>query len=409
MKRNAKIALIALVLIASAVGAVYYMLQPLVVEGIVLEKSDLYDYVEESGTVSSNSEVTVSARTSGQVTAVNVKDGDYVKKGDLLASLDTEAIDSQVDTVQYQMDSLSEQKDLNLTGLQGQIKQQQLSLSALETTLENTQETYDNASALYAQGVMSETDYKTAKQALDYAQSNVDQAKSALSQLNTTYYKTVNSSSELGVLQSQLDQLNTQKSDHSVYAAADGLLVGFSLHQGDYVTPASPIGTIVDDSTFEVETYVRSDDIYNLSVGDTANIAVTQNGIKTYYDGQITAISPVAETRISSLGLSEKRIKVTLESEAISSLVKIGYDVDVRFISEQRLDTIAVPKTALFTDGDSDALFVVENGKAVLRHVETGMSTDSLVSIESGLEPGETIIRNYKSDGLADGKRVSIQ
>lgn len=214
---------------------------------------------------------------------------------------------------------------------------------------------------------------------------------------------------ELGVLQSQLDQLNTQKSDHSVYAAADGLLVGFSLHQGDYVTPASPIGTIVDDSTFEVETYVRSDDIYNLSVGDTANIAVTQNGIKTYYDGQITAISPVAETRISSLGLSEKRIKVTLESEAISSLVKIGYDVDVRFISEQRLDTIAVPKTALFTDGDSDALFVVENGKAVLRHVETGMSTDSLVSIESGLEPGETIIRNYKSDGLADGKRVSIQ
>jgi len=286
------------------------------------------------------------------------------------------------------------------------MRQERLIISQLEADNVYAKESFEQSASLYQTGAISEAAYKTAKQVYENKVSSLDQANAQLALLSAQYHQILESSGNTSVLESQLDALNLNLSYTLVKAKASGVLTNFDVKVGDFVTSTVPIGEIIDPDAYKVSTYVLTEDAYNLEVGQDVVLEIKRNGEDFTYSGTIYTVEPTAEERVSALGLVEKRVKVVIDATELSDVVKIGYDVNVKFISEYQRDAIAIPKTAVFYQADNAYVFKKVEGKALMTEIETSMDTDALIVVSSGIEAGDEIIKNYKIAGIEDGKRI---
>ena len=159
---------------------------------------------------------------------------------------------------------------------------------------------------------------------------------------------------------------------------------------------------------FIVEAFVLEEEAQLLHKGMEVILIHNQKNTKNSFDGLIKTIDPATITKISPLGLEEQRVKVTIDF-TVPKGVKLfpGAKLDVEFITVQKENALAVPKTALFPFEDTDALWVVKKGKAIIQKVEKGFETDRYVVIESGLEEGDKVIPNPQLAGLKPGVRIN--
>jgi HlyD family secretion protein len=402
MKKKVKIGLIAVFGVICIAAGAMYMMKPLTVDTLTMAQADIYDYVEEDGAIVSDQSVTLAAKTTAQVSAVYFENGDTVHEGDLILALDATGIQSQIDQLTHQISAMSEDKNVNLVSLKYQISQQKIVVEQLKSQEAYVGSQYDQAQSLYAAGAISETALKDAKQSYDSVSSTTKQNSAALSALQAQYSEILNANSGIAALEAQLTSLTLEKSYTEITANAEGLLTDFDVHIGDYVTASYPIAAIVDPNAYKVETYVLTEDAYNLNAGDDVDLVIKRNGEDFNYKGKIYSVAPNAVETVSALGLAEKRVKVLISPETLAEDVKVGYDVKVKFISEFQLAAIAIPKTSVFYEGEDAYIFRKVDGKATLTKIET----DSMMVVTSGLSDGDVIIKNYKITGLQDGKRV---
>ncbi|MBS7525700.1 HlyD family efflux transporter periplasmic adaptor subunit [Fusibacter paucivorans] len=406
MKKKVRIGLIAVFGVICIAVAIAYAMKPLTVDILKATQADIYDYVEEDGAIVSDQSVTLSAKTTAQVSAANFENGDLVREGDTVLILDDTAIQSRIDQVTHQISAMSEDKDFNLVSLKYQISQQKIAVDQLKEEAAYVGSQYDQAQALYTAGAISETALTDAKQRYDSLQLTTKQNSTALASLQAQYSEILNANSGIATLEAQLTSLELEKSYTAVQANAEGLLTNFDIHVGDYVTASYPLASIVNPDAYKIETYVLTEDAYNLKEGDAVDLVIKRNGENFDYKGEIYSVAPNAVETVSALGLAEKRVKVLISPDTLAEDVKVGYDVKVKFISEFQLDAIAIPKTSIFYEGDDAFVFKKVEGKAVLTKIETGMETDSKMVVTSGLTDGDEIIKNYKIAGLENGKRV---
>lgn len=406
MKKSVRNIIIGIVIIVSIASMAYSKLKPLEVDAFKVEAKDLYDYVEENGKVVSENEILITPKITAQVIELGIQDGDPVQKGDLILKLDSESILKQMETIEAQMTAYDEEKSSSLSLIKNQINSQSIQVGEAKSKSDFAKGTYEQMTTLYEQGSLSETDWKTSKQAYETAEAAYKQMASSLNSLNTQYKNKTNADGTLKALQSQYDTLEIQLKACNIVASVDGLLTDFDVKRGEMISPQMSIGKIIDPLNYSVETYVLTDDISNLKVEDEVVLILKENGIENEFRGHITFIAKSAEEKISSLGLIEQRIKVLIQSEELSKKVNAGYEVKVKFISEYKKGALAVPKTSIFKIEDASYVYAVRDGRAVQLKIETGMDTDSEVSVESGIDPGEMIIKNYKLEGLMPDKKV---
>ncbi|GAU77201.1 efflux RND transporter periplasmic adaptor subunit [Fusibacter sp. 3D3] len=408
MKKSVRNIIIGVIMVVSIVSIVYSKVKPLEVDVFKVEAKDLYDYVEETGKVVSENEVIITPKTTAQVIALYKKNGDEVKKGDLILKLDSESIVKQMDTISAQMKAYDEEKNSSLSLLKNQINSQSIQVGETKAQRDFAKHIYDQMTALYEQGSLSENDWKTSKQTYETAESTYKQMASNLNNLNAQYKNTTNSTGTLNALQSQYDTLEIQVNDCNVVASSDGLLTEFDAKLGEFVSQQAPVGKIIDPSNYSIETYVLTDDISNLKLEDEVVLILKENGIENEFRGQIKFIAKSAEEKISSLGLIEQRIKVLIQSEELTKNVKSGYEVKVKFISEFKKAALSIPKTSIFKIEDASYVYAIREGRAIQLKIETGVDSDSEIAVESGINPDEVIIKNYKLEGLMPDKKVII-
>ena len=126
--------------------------------------------------------------------------------------------------------------------------------------------------------------------------------------------------------------------------------------------------------------------------------------------GRVRRVELTAFTKVSALGDEEQRVNVVIDFDATSGKAPgLGdaYRVDVRIVTFARDDATVVPVAALFRRGNDWAVFALEGDRARLRTVGIGGRNDRLAWVDEGLHPGERVIV-YPSDGVQDGRRVRI-
>lgn len=233
------------------------------------------------------------------------------------------------------------------------------------------------------------------------------------------------------------------RNKHIVYALASGNLEKITLKVGDSVQKGQVVTTLIWDRHVPVKSPIegviskifresegpiqRGEPIFEVSsVSELEVVAelltpdavrLNQNGeaqiLNWGGEGHLTAeifqISRAGAVKISALGVEEERTEVKLIFKKIPPELKNkfgdNYHVDVIFLISQEADVLSVPLGALFKSGDKWAVYVIQNGKAMIREIAISKKNDKQALVKSGLKEGEMVIL-FPGDKIRENTRV---
>lgn len=340
----------------------------------------------ETGMVKSEASVDVFALVPGEIKSVNVQEGQPVRKGDLIAVIDSSELQNQIRQLQAQSNS---------GAIGAQSSAQQIVINQRNSELERAAENEQKSLSLYQAGAISEAEYKTALTALETAKSALEGAYAQLDVIRSSSTS----------VQSQIDTLRKKIADCSIKAPIDGTVSTLNVKNTNIVTGSSPVARITaQEGKSEVEVFVSTKDISRVHPDDAVKVIFEDRAGDIVIDAIVENIDSRAQGVQSALGTTEYKVKVTIGFD--SEILKEGYAVKIDFVYYRADDKLLVPKSAVFEENGQDKVFVVKDGKARKIVVEKGIELRTEYVIESGLNAGDVIIDDANTAGIKDGTRI---
>ncbi|MGC5325948.1 efflux RND transporter periplasmic adaptor subunit [Brevibacillus sp. SYSU BS000544] len=414
MKKQWKWLIWSCIFVLIAAYFVWMKQKPIQVEVLEIQPQTLADVVTEDGTVVSKRESRVSGEIGGKINRIHVTEGQFVKKGTLLYEIDTEDTKYQLARLQGELTSVEgQEKQTSKSPYSSEIARQQAVIEEANLQLDVANEEWERMKSMYEANAVS-------KQQLDQADRAVKQAQNALSreqqglQLILDQHKPVQGTRQQFTgtkdsLTAQIEQLKFSQAKGLVSAPMDGVIKEILFHEGEMIGPATPVVTLFQSAPFEVETFVLSEDVPDIQPGMEVTLVQERKGKAEHWSGKVSKIASVAVSRTSPLGLSEQRVKITIQPAKDHVALRLGDQIDVQFVTHEEQNRLILPKTVLFPMEDEDAVWVVREGKAYVQKVLKGYETADEVAVDGGLVPGELVINDPQVKGLADGKAVEAK
>lgn len=421
------------------------------VELTKVELRTIKESVAASGRIFPVTEVKISSDVSGEVVDLRIEEGDSVKLGQLLARIDPDSYQSQVERGMAGVNSAKAQ----VANAQSQVENLNAQKEQITANLENVRQVHQRNKQLKADGVISEAEYQSSDANLRGLEANLRsiQASIRASQQNVK-------AAEFGVesASATLKELRTSLRRTDIYAPMSGIVSLLGVEQGERVVGTVQMtGTemmrIADLSKMEVQVDVSENDIPRVSLNDEVEVDVDAY-INRKFKGKVTEIAHSASNMQTS-GIMTTADQVTnfvvtisILPESYQDLVSAdkpfpfrpGMSASVEINTNTIKDVLSVPIQAVTTrefdkDGkpkdrvsdkkgeeedttDSTApddedlrevVFVFDTETTNIIEVKTGIQDDEFIQIESGLSEGqEIIIGPYAaiSRKLKDGSEV---
>jgi len=388
--------------------------------------------VTATGKVQPETEVKISPEVSGEIIEIAIKEGQTVKKGDLLVRIKPDFYRAQV-----------EQQEASLASARATSVLSQARLTKAE-------QDFKQSSDLYEKQMISESEITSARTNLNVAKADFE---SSLAQIRRT--------------EGSLDQFRDQLSKTTIYAPIDGTVSSLTSEVGERVVgtgqfAGTEIMRIANLDAMEVRVKVNENDIINVKVGDHSIVSVDAFPGR-HFDGRVGEISSSALTAGGTGSSNAAALAASASDEVTNFLVKIritekdaklrpGMSATVDVETETVTNVVAVPiqsvtvraeggktteelqqqraKEAKDRSGnDLDVVkerdnakreieklqrvvFVKQGDKVVLRKVETGIADNTHIEVKSGVKSGEEIVSgSYAaiSRKLKDGAKVLIE
>lgn len=379
------------------------------VEAASAKKGDIAEYVEELGLIESENKASIYAPTAGRVTEVMAEVGDVIDKGDILVKLDSEQLSRQIMELEAQKAALTAQYNEAIKPIDNkEIEKLELQLSNQKREIEEAKRQRDANKVLYDAEAISYDEYHTSEVALndeetqlEGIQLDLDLIKKPVSSNIAAGYK-----AQLRQLDIQMEQLRSQGEDFVVTSPLKGTIMMKSVEIGSYVQPGTEVMEIGDGESLYIESDVLVSEIGKIKDGSKVEISHKDLGIEGA-KGTIRKIYPRAFSKVSDLGVDQKRIKVEIAIESEIKGLRPGYDLDLKIIVNSKSDTLMIPENAVFEKEGKDYVFVNENGTAMLREIQKGIESSKQIEIISGLQEGEEVILS-PDEALEEGTVIKI-
>ncbi|MDA5109102.1 efflux RND transporter periplasmic adaptor subunit [Brevibacillus thermoruber] len=349
-----------------------------------------------SGIVTVEDKQRIYANVNGILREFAVKEGDAVKKGQVIGKIDTSDVESRI----MEIDTQIELARANLSKAQAgsepeELAQERERVAQAERDYDNAKREYERIRQLHESGA-------TTQQELDKAKAQVDSALSALNVARQQYALKQKGPrrEEIASLEAQINSrlaekalLEKERVQSVLVAPADGTVIERAAENGQYVNKGTEILTLANLNHLLIEADINESDVSKIRLGQTAVIEGSALG-KQKLSAKVIRISPIAVTTPNSSGQGEKtRVKVTLEPSGDLSALKPGFHVDIDISVEKIDNALQVPIEAVQQEADgSTFVWVAENGVAKKRKVTVGVENELFAEIKSGLKGDEQVI-----------------
>ncbi|HKW88249.1 MAG TPA: efflux RND transporter periplasmic adaptor subunit [Candidatus Acidoferrales bacterium] len=403
-------------------------------------KQDITSLVTASGEIRPQNYTNVLGQGFGKITQIDVKEGDVVKKGDVLLRVESVQPAADVKAQQANMDAM----DAGIKSAEAADQSAQADVKQAEANLEKAQLDWQRSQGLFKDGLIPKSQYDSDKSAYDAASAtlvaNQARAQQAHAQYAQAQFAQQQSSATLIRLR---DVLN--KTDYEAPIA--GVVTYIPVKVGENVVPGiqnaegSFLLTISDMSIVNAEVMVDETDIPNVKPGQEADVTVDAYPGQTF-KGHVSDVGEEAILRTSGLATTQQtsansqeardfKVHVRLDDPpkgvrpGLSSTAKIQtarranvLTIPIQALavrSQEELEeaqnqgksggsvTLAASKPAPSADGsaastDIQGVFIVQNGKATFVPVKTGITGVTNIEVLSGLKEGDTIVTgSYKA------------
>ena len=366
------------------------------VETAKVDEITIVETVSATGKIQPEIEVKISSEVSGEIIALPVKEGQIVKKGDLLVKINPDLYTSGYNR------TIS-----NLSGSKA-------GLSQADASFKEAKASYDRSKTLFDKGIISRADWDKAIATFEGAKANKESA----------YY---NVQSANATVREAKDNLGRT----TIYAPADGTISSLGVELGERVLGTQQMtGTeilrVANLNNMEVEVDVNENDIVKISIGDSTKIQVDAY-LKKDFKGIVTSISNSASSATTADQVTNFKVKVRILKESYMDLLegkavtyspfRPGMTATVDIITKRKEKVIGVPISAVVVKSDTAAtkkyevkdegedkkvaakndkkfecVFVKDGNKAKIRIVKTGIQDDTNIEVTSGLKKGDVVI-----------------
>lgn len=372
-----------------------------------VSRGDINQYFEETAQVKSIDSHTVYIEGAGRITDIRADVGDTVKKDDILLTLDKTDLELQLKAADAGIAASKAQlESTELGNYANKIKQAEAAVNQAKIMYDSDKRNFENAKGLYESQALSKDEYEKARDMCDVALAALNTANLQLADIKKGSPDYLKNSYMAQFEQAEIrrDTIVNSIKKQEVRSPADGTIIERLVDENLPAVPQMAAFIIEDTDRLEIEANVLSDDINKVQIGNEVEISGKPLGDEIL-KGRVAKIAPAAKAEMSSLGVSQNRVPVTIEINSDTSLLKPGFSVDAKIITANRKDTLIVPDSSVFDYEGKSTIFVVENGKARLRSVEKGIESDDFIEILGGLKEEELIL-SKPDNSIKEGMRI---
>jgi HlyD family secretion protein len=409
--------------------------------GVVL-RQDLTSVVTASGEIKPRNYINIGANAQGQIIEILVKEGDRVRKGQLLARLESIQPEAELSAQRATVSSSEAEAaaaEAAVRAADENILTMQAAIERVKAEVERARLDFERAEQLHAQQLIARQEYDLRRSTYEAQKASVREAEARVVQAKAerqrVFAQLAAAQRRVTQAQAMLTRATDVLSKRNAYAPLDGVVTNLPVRVGEIVvpgiqnSPASTIMTIADMSLITAEVKVDETDIVNVALGQPSDIAIDALPNKTYR-GHVIEIGNTAILRSTGLAASQstvssqeaKDFKVVIAMEAPPDEVRPGLSCSSKIITATRKSALSVPIQALTVrqrgdlepkpnrDGQAQAavrpdpaaekakkqeiqgVFVVRDRKAIFRKVETGITGATEIEVLGGLREGEEIV-----------------
>ena len=353
-----------------------------------VEKHDLAKSVVATGKVEPITKVEIKSKASGIVKKLLVDAGDKIKKGQLLAQLDKEEIQAQVDQSRASYTA----SQASLKGAEADYERAKVDAEGPDVPL--LKRAYERAVGMAKEGVVSTSALEDAQKNYELALNKQNVSKAQLTVLRA---RIAQSQAQVARDQANLKQLEEQLSYTDIIAPIDGILLSRDVEIGDAVSSILVLGssatlvmTLGDTSEVYVKGKVDESDIGKVYLGQPARIKVESFKDKTF-SGKVTKISPMG---VEKDNVTTFEVRVSINNPG--GELKAAMTANAEIILEEHKDVLQIPEGAIIYDKDKKASVEVPDskGKEGKRKVAVniGISNGAKTEVLSGLKENDEVV-----------------
>jgi HlyD family secretion protein len=395
------------------------------------QRQNVASVVSASGEIKPKTYVNIGANAFGKIVKLHVKEGDHVKKGQLLAQLENVQSSADVNATRASLQAA----ETDSVAAEAALKTSLADLNRARSDLDHAKLDWGRAQGLYKDALISKQDFDAKKAVWESAEAGLAQAQARVAQA-----KAQKESADKHIAQNRANL--TRVSDvlqKTLYTAPfDGVITNLPVREGETVvigiqnSPGSTLMTLADMSVITSEVKVDETDIVSVKLGQPAEVTIDAIPRKVFH-GLVTEIGNNAIVRSTGVSTSQStstseeakdfKVVVTLQDPpeglrpGLSSTAKIttasrsnvltipiqALTVRTRAELERKngakgaVQAASVPVNASKAKEEVQGVFVIRNKKAEFVPVETGISGTTDIEISKGLQEGDEIITgSYK-------------
>jgi len=408
---------------------------------ITLDKAQLRDVVEivaATGKIQPETELKITSDVSGEITEMIVKEGESIKKGDLICRIKPDMYESALDRVNASVNTTK----ANLKTSEAQLEQAKASLISAEAS-------YKRNKKLLDQSAISQQEFDAIKAQYDGAKANVDGLDAAV---NASKYNIESSQASFKEASANLEKTY-------IYSPVDGTVYKMNVEKGERVQgvqgfQGTEILRLANLTEMEVSVEVNENDIIKVHKGDTALIEVDAYMNKKF-KGIVTEVANSANTTGMSIDqVTNFVVKIRLIRESYAFLITdknpvpfrpgMSAGVEIQTLRVSKVITIPIQavtsrnKDSLIAKSDNEEnndlevkddkekideentkanqkiaelVFVVKDGKVIQKEVVSGIQDNEFIQIISGISAGEEVISgpySAVSRSLKEGTKIKV-
>jgi HlyD family secretion protein len=393
------------------------------------QKQSLSSVVSASGEIKPKTYVNIGANAFGKITKLNVKEGDRVKKGQLLAQLENVQSSADVNATKASLQGA----ETDFIAAEAALRTAQADLNRAKSDDDHARLDWERSQGLYKGALIAKQDYDTKKAAWESAEAGLAQAQARVAQ---AVAQRDSADRHISQNRANLTRVADVLQKTTYEAPYDGVITNLPVREGETVVmgiqnaPGSTLMTLADMSVITAEVKVDETDIVNVKMGQPAEVTIDAIPRKIFHgtvteigDNAIVRSTGVSTSQATSTSQEAKDFKVVVTLTDAPPDLRPGLSTTAKVTTATRSNVVSIPIQALTVRNPADlvpkdakdgvqaaapveaakqkeeiqGVFVIRNKKAEFVRVDTGISGTTDIEVTKGVQEGDEVITgSYK-------------
>jgi len=359
-------------------------------------KRDLPRFFEATGSLAGDEQTDVAPQTAGKVVAVGVDIGSYVRRGQMLVKLDESELKLRVDQAAAQVEQAKAavrqaEEKIGLRPGQAFDPNRVAEVAAARVSLDLAERNLQRAEKLIESGDVSRSFYDEQRARRDQLK---EQYEVALAQARQNYAGVDVARTNVANAQAQLALARKNLSYAVIPAPIDGFVTERTADLGEYVSPQQKVVTIVRINPLRIRIDIPEQAIPEVKLGQSVSITTSAWPDKNFA-GRVARIAP-------NVSATSRTLTVEAEIDNSGNALKPGQFATVRILQERAEPAVLIPARAVRNEAGVNRVYVIKDGHAEQRLVQTGQTEGDLIEIKNGVAADEQVATS-NVEQLTDG------